>query len=78
MITAGTMPSLDTVLKAPRLMIPVGRYDNCHVVEEHYLYRRRKTAPRNWLRSEFDLIKIQLARSQVVESDADLSGLRNA
>jgi hypothetical protein len=89
MIAVGTMPSLDTLLKAPQpLMIPVGRYDNCHVVEvncdvqpvceEPYLQRRRKTAPRNWLRSGFHLMKIQLARSQVVGIDADLSGLRNA
>jgi len=62
MIAAGTMPPLDTVLKASQpLMIPVGRDDNCHVVEvncdvqpvceEHYLHRRRKAAPRNGLRS---------------------------
>jgi hypothetical protein len=76
MTAAGTMPLLDTVLKAVadiRLKyqpstIQVGRYDNCHAIEvncetqpvceEHYLYRLRKTAATNWLRSGFDLISL--------------------
>jgi integrase/recombinase XerD len=47
----------------------VGRYDNRHAVEvncetqpvceEHYLHRLRKTAATNWLRSDFDPMKIK-------------------